>query len=139
MKYWDSSALVPLLTKEKGTDIRRSLLRQDPGVVTWWGSSVECVSALRRLEREQKLDAPGVAAASEVLIHLESAWIEVEPSARLRLRARRLLGVHPLRAADALQLAAALVAAGEDPGILHFVSGDIRLSEAAAREGFTVL
>jgi uncharacterized protein len=44
--------------------------------------------------------------------------------------------VHPLRAADALQLAAAVVAAERDPPSLEFVSLDDRLLEAASREGF---
>ncbi|MFY9343542.1 MAG: hypothetical protein WAT39_13685 [Planctomycetota bacterium] len=54
-------------------------------------------------------------------------------------RARRLLANHPLRAADACQLAAALIACRERPDALGFVTLDSRLAEAARREGFTVL
>jgi len=52
--------------------------------------------------------------------------------------AKRCLMVHPLRAADALQLGAALVACGDDPHGFEFVCVDERLNEAARREGFTV-
>ena len=70
---------------------------------------------------------------------LAGAWREVLPSERLRLRAMRLFGVHPLRAVDALQRAAALMVAEEDPGLVDFVCGDTRLAEAARREGFAIL
>ena len=138
MKYWDSSALVALLIVEPATSNRRSLLKGDPQIITWWGSSVECASALHRLDRERGLGASRLLRSFGQLGRLEANWHEVQPSERVRRRARRLLGAHPLRAADALQLAAALVAADEDPSTLDFVSSDLRLSEAAAREGFMV-
>jgi predicted nucleic acid-binding protein len=53
--------------------------------------------------------------------------------------ALRLLRVHALRAADSLQLAAAIVAAEHEPSALEFVSLDERLNEAASREGFRIL
>jgi len=58
---------------------------------------------------------------------------------QVRNRAIRLLRLHPLRAAAALQLAAALTAAAEDPERLDLVSSDDRLSAAAQREGCRVL
>lgn len=139
MKYWDSSALVPLLVAEPATPHRESVLREDAGVVTWWGSLVECASALHRLERERRLWGSDFLRSMGRLEVLANAWREVEPSGRVRRRARRLLGVHPLRSADALQLAAALVVADDDPRSLSFVSGDARLAQAARREGFAVL
>jgi hypothetical protein len=58
---------------------------------------------------------------------------------RLRDRSERLLGVHSLRAADAFQLAAALVwSRGQTPAHA-IVSLDERLRLAAAREGFRIL
>lgn len=51
----------------------------------------------------------------------------------------RLLRIHELRAADALQLAAALVLAVFDPKTLPFVTLDACLATAAEREGFAVL
>jgi len=50
----------------------------------------------------------------------------------------RLLRTHPLRTADALQLAAALVAGKHDPSQVQFFSYDDRLNEAAAREGLKI-
>ena len=138
MRYWDSSALVALLVAEPATPNRQSLLEDDPQIATWWGSSLECASALHRLDRQYGSGESRLLRSIGLLGKLEASWYEVEPSERLRRRARRLLGVHALRAADAPQLAAALVAADEDPTNLDFVSSDIRLSEAARREGFTV-
>ena len=53
-------------------------------------------------------------------------------------RALRLLDVHDLRAADALQLAAALVASRERPQSIAFATLDQRLAIAARAEGFPV-
>ena len=63
----------------------------------------------------------------------------VSPSDELRRRAARLLAVHPLRAADALQLAAALLWCEEQPHAEGFVSLDAKLRDAAHKEGFSVL
>ena len=49
------------------------------------------------------------------------------------------MDTHPLRAADALQLGAALVVAENRTAPLTFVTFDRRLAEAAEREGFEVL
>ena len=139
MKYWDSSAVVSLLVVEGHSAGRISLLGQDPSIVCWWGSQVECASALNRLHREGVLDALEL---NERLVQLRSfaaTWTEVAPRERVRARALRLLRVHPLRGADAMQLAAALVASKEDPSTLDFVCSDARLSQAASREGFSVV
>lgn len=77
-----------------------------------------------------------VADARKILDTLGKAWPEVAPSEALRRRAERLLMLHSLRAADALQLAAALVWS-RDEGTGHsFVSLDERLRVAVAAEGF---
>jgi hypothetical protein len=82
---------------------------------------------------------PGERHAGEVLAVLSTAWSEMQPSDGLRRRAERLLGVHALRAADACQLAAALLwSQGETRGHA-FVSFGQRLRDAAAREGFSIL
>ena len=108
-------------------------------MATWWDSKVECSSALNRLLREGALEADGFDRVSGRLEALSASWIEVQATEKLRRRALRLLRVHPLRAADALQLAAALVASEENPTTLPFLSSDARLSEAARKEGFSVL
>lgn len=66
-------------------------------------------------------------------------WTELGPSDDLREQAMRLVRVHPLRAADALRLAAAIIASDFQPGSLEVVTLDTRLAEAAEKEGFRVL
>ena len=64
---------------------------------------------------------------------------KIRPTERVRRAAARLLRVHPLRAADALQLAAAIVGSEDRPETLPFVTLDDRLADAATREGFRVI
>jgi predicted nucleic acid-binding protein len=139
MRYWDSSAILPLLLEEPDSARRRDHLRQDPQILTWWGSSVECISALSRLLRERVLDDDAYERVLSDLENLSSGWIEIQPTEKLRRRALRLLRVHSLRAAEALQLAAALIGSGENPQTLPLVSGDPRVNEAARKEGFHLL
>ncbi len=139
MRYWDSSAIVPLVVAEPTLLRLRLMFVEDQGLVTWWGSSIECASAIARRERLGTVSGIEAHAARNTLIDLQRAWIEVEPSAGLRDQAARLLRIHDLRAADALQLAAALAAAETAPRTLDFVCLDVRLAAAAEREGFVVL
>jgi predicted nucleic acid-binding protein len=104
----------------------------------WWGTPVECGSAIARRERDGKLTSTASNLAFEQLRALQSSWSEVTPSVKLRDIALRILRTHRLRAADSLQLAAAIVAADEQPATLGFVCLDERLTAAALREGFTV-
>jgi predicted nucleic acid-binding protein len=115
-----------------------ALLEGDSQVVVWWGTSVECVSALARLEREGQLSARDFKMAQQRLRSLGELWSEIQPQAAVRARAEQLLRLHPLRAADALQLAAALTLAGEDRSGVGFVCFDEPLTRAAVREGFTL-
>jgi len=139
LRYWDSSALVPLLIAESGTRAMEALLAADAGMVTWWGTPIECSSAIARRARDEPEADANVAVASRKLAALEADWAEVSPSERLRTLARRLLRVHDLRAADALQLAAGLAALNTRDEPLPFVTLDDRLALAASREGFPVL
>src|SRR5688500_19858321 len=135
MKFWDSSAVVPRLVDEELTGAMIAKVREDRELAVWWGTSVECASAIARLEREGAPRAR-VAAAFARLDELAAAWMEVEPHRDVRDVARRLLRVHPLRAADALQIAAAYLAAEGRPSTLEIVTLDDRLGQAAAKEGF---
>ena len=139
MKYWDTSALVPLLSNEPESAARDRLLRSDPVIAVWWGSRVECVAALVRKDRECGSPSGLLEAAIERLEMLARSWIEIQPTDRLRRTAERCLRVHALRSADALQLAAALEAARNDPRALPFVCADAKLRAAAAREGFPTI
>ena len=135
MKFWDSSAIVPLLLEEEATAAMLKHVRADRDLIVWWSTPVECASAIARLEREGARAAQ-VAEAFALLDELGSSWTEVEPHRDVRDVARRLLRVHQLRAADALQIAAAYLAAEGRPSTLEIVTLDDRLSHAAAKEGF---
>jgi uncharacterized protein len=130
---------VPLLFSERWSEPARKLLREDAAMVVWWGSRVECVSALRRREREGQLDAAGARQALALLDSLAGAWSEVLPNDALRAQAERALAVHPLRGADALQLAAALTWRREAARRAELVCLDERLRDGASREGFELL
>lgn len=138
MNFWDTAALVPLLVREKDTDQREAQLTEATGMITWWGTRLECLSALCRREREGVLSAEAVHAATARLDALDQQWLVVSPSQALVSRAERLLRVHPLRAADAMQLAAALLACREEPKLCTFHVADTRLALSAAKEGFLV-
>ena len=139
MRYWDASALVPLFLAEATTEAMRTLLRDDQDVHSWWGSRVECISSITRLVREERLNPRMEERARAAQAALFVGMREIEPTEDVRLRAERCLSLHPLRAADALQLAAALIWARDRPAGTAFVSLDGRLRLAASREGFTVL
>jgi predicted nucleic acid-binding protein len=138
VRFWDSSAIVPLIVDEPGRDRLLAMLEGDPVMVVWWGTPVELVSALSRRERDGSLPTTVANAAVERVRKLERTWHQVVPTDALRQRAQRLLRVHPLRAADSLQLAAALEIAGTDPASVSFVTLDRRLLDAAQREGLAV-
>ena len=138
MRFWDSSAVVPLLVRESSTAHRRELLRRDPVVITWWTSAVECESAIARLERESALNEEAVRLARRRLADFSGEWRRVQPADAILKTATSLMRSHPLNAADAIQLAAGLqVATGNRR--LEFVCNDRRLADAARREGFVVV
>ncbi|MEK6721469.1 MAG: type II toxin-antitoxin system VapC family toxin [Chloroflexota bacterium] len=139
MRFWDSSAIVPMLVAESSSVAVMAEYERDPDLVVWWATDVECVSALARLERDGILDGPSMVDALERLDALGQAWQEVQPIARIRQTAIRLLRVHGLRAADAIQLGAALTVAEGQPASLEVVTLDERLGQAAQREGFRVV
>jgi predicted nucleic acid-binding protein len=127
-----------LLAEPRRTALLKELER-DPDMLVWWGTPIECISAITRREREGALSLADAAVAIDRVRTLRRGWQEVLPSEVVRDTAQRILRVHPLRTADSLQLAAALVAAEREPASLPFVSLDERLSEAATREGFPIL
>lgn len=139
MNFWDTSALVALGVEEIHHRRAREILEADDRMAVWWGTAIEYVAALSRREREGSLTTGEVSTQIARLHALSQVWYEVQPSSRVRLLAQRLLRVHPLRAADSLQLAAALAVAEDDPSSVGFVCFDARLNEAASREGFKVL
>lgn len=138
MRFWDTSAVVPLLLEQEATATVAELLSGDPEMAAWWGTPVECASAAARLRREERLTVVEEERVLELLGELQAAWLEVLPSEEVRTQATRLLRVHPLGAADALQLAAARVWAGPS-GVGELVTFDEWLALAARLEGFRVV
>ncbi len=136
MRFWDASALVPLVVDQPASTRVKALLREDRTLVVWWGSVVECWLVFARLRREGVFSVDDEDAARGLLHTLQESWIEILPSEDVRAHAGRLLRLHAVRSADALQLAAALVWAG-DPPSGEFVVFDQRLQEAARMEGLT--
>lgn len=138
MRYWDASALVPLLLGQPTSRQSDRLYDEDPTITTWWATVLECQSAIARVEREG-VPPTQIGEASARLERLAAEWIETAPSSFVRQLAARLLRTHPLRTGDALQLAAAIVAADGNPRGLQFVTFDDRLALAASKEGFPVV
>ena len=139
MKFWDTSALAPLVIDEPATPAMRRFLARDPDVIVWMLTGVELLSVLGRLGRAAPELAdllPGVRLDAMDLFKL---WATVTHLEGVRRRAERLVGVHPLSAADAMQLGAALLAAADQPEALPIVTLDRNLARAAQLEGFRVL
>ncbi|HUR17430.1 MAG TPA: type II toxin-antitoxin system VapC family toxin [Acidimicrobiales bacterium] len=139
MKFWDSSAVVPLIVEEPATKVIDGIFRADPVILVWWATDTECVSALCRLERERALTTTQASSALARLQQLRHGWHEVQAVEAVRRTAHRLLRTHALRAGGSLQLAAALVASEGDASTLEMVTLDDRLREAAEREGLVIV
>jgi predicted nucleic acid-binding protein len=139
MRFWDSSALVPLVVQHTSSPDVERWIAEDAAVVTWTLTLVEVVSALRRLVREGALAEQAARGAEELARELVARAHLVSDVERVKALATRALRVHDLRAADALQLGAALAwSDGHSEGaVLH--TFDRRLADAASREGFRVL
>jgi len=137
--YWDSSALVPLLLPESSSSEMTTLFKSDSEPATWWGSPIECQSAIYRRHRESPIPQQILLQALERLEAICKTSDVVIPSEEVRVRAGRLLSLHALRAANALHLAAALVWVQEKPTGETFLCLDDRLRDAARGEGFTLL
>lgn len=139
MRFWDSSAVVPLVVRQGQSAEAERWLAEDAEAVTWALTPVEVVSALRRLVREGDLSERAAVSAEAVSAEVLRHTHVVRDMERVKTLAYRLLRVHALRAADALQLAAALAWAGGTPRGLALHTFDRRLALAAEREGFRVV
>lgn len=140
MKFWDASAIVYRCWSPRRR--QSSCKRARNAIPTCWHGGVrpwECAFALARLERDTALDTKSAELAFRRLRLIADAWHEVELSELVRENAARFLRVHPLRAADALQLAAAFVAAERRPASLQVVTLDERLADAMRKEGFALV
>lgn len=136
--FWDASALVPACVNEAASRQARSYLKRFEPVV-WWGSLVEVHSAVCRLRRGQEISDHEKQGAVARLRLLSRAWREVLPDDEVRDLAAQALDKYSLRAADSMQLAAALVWCEQRPPRRNFICGDKRLALAASAVGFSVL
>lgn len=137
--FWDTSAIVPLCCYQMTSLQARQLARQHRRMFVWWSASVEAYGAFSRLLREGAITQRGFQQSLKRLEVLERTWWEVAPEPEVRVTAKGLLDSYRLRAADALQLAAAMVWCKHKPQRKLFVCFDQRLAEAAQKAGFTVL
>jgi len=135
--FWDASALVPLCASQSASAFVRAALKSR-SIVAWWAAPVEITGALCRFLRDGQINQRQFQRSRQRLESLRASWVEIPPVERVRELADVLLQRHPLRAADAFQLAAALVWCDERPAKRPFLCFDRRLAEAAVREGFEV-
>ncbi len=139
MRFWDSSAIVPLMIVEPGSARVRNWFDSDSEIIVWTLTRVELLSAIARLRREDSRFAPILTVARRNIMRAWDGWSEITNVELVRRHAERLVESYHLRAADALQLGAALIAAEGDPTNLELVTLDHNLADAAEREGFAVL
>ena len=139
MIFWDSSAIVPLLVREPNTSQAEDYLKSDTDILVWCLTELEATSAINRRLRSGEINFGHFRAAEARLKRLADSWDQILFTNKLMQLSARLLRTHPLRTADSLQLAAALVAGRTNPSQVRFYSYYEKLNEAAEREGLTVL
>jgi hypothetical protein len=139
MRFWDSSALIPLIVAQPTSAAVDQWLAADPAIAVWTLTSVELASAVARLLRERSIDDNAAHEAEGRVDQLLGSCHTVIDVETVKVQARRLLRVHSLRAADALQLGAAWEWAIGRPAERFFHTFDGRLAIAARREGFRVV
>ena len=130
--------MLSLFVAESGTARTERWLAEDPNVIVWTLTRVELLSAMARRRREEPGTIRRLRVARRELLAAWERWSEVTAFERASRHAERLVETHPQRAADALQIGAAM-AATDDPSTLDFVTLDARQAAAAEREGFRVL
>lgn len=136
MNFWDSSALVPLIVREPNSAEMMEWHAKSHPLIVWALTPVEILSALSRLRRIGGLTSDNHARAIRQFVNLRQSLVFVRDIEAVSDRAERLLNTHPLKAADALQLASALVACQDHPSGHHFITLDDKLRHSAQMEGF---
>jgi hypothetical protein len=139
MRFWDSSALVPLLVHEPDSHRVRPLIDSDARVVASLLTALEVVATLWRRRRTDDLTAGEHTEADAAFAEISEAWSDVSDFNTVREIALDVVSRRPLRASDAFQLASAIVASQGKPTTLPFVTLDRDLASAARAEGFPVL
>jgi uncharacterized protein len=139
MRFWDTSALVPLLVAESASEAVTQLYRTDPRIVVAWTTTIECTSAFVRRHRERLISDDQIAFLLGRLDDARRGWNVAEASEDVRSSAERMVARHGLRAADAIQLASAIETRFSETDTLDLVCLDRRLALAAVAEGLRVV
>jgi uncharacterized protein len=138
MRFWDTSALVPLILDEPASARMRAVFAEDPNILTSAFTPIEIASAVWRRRHAGELSVAAHQEADALFADLSTSWVELPVSQDAIDAAMGAMSRHSLRAGDALQLGTAIVAAGSaSKG--HFVTLDDQLIAAARAEGFPVL
>jgi len=137
--FWDTSGIIPLCCQQPQSARARQALRAHSEIIVWWATPVEAISAFCRLHRQGLFSTPQLKQSEAAIEYLRQRWHEIQPLIELQQEAERILHLHALRAADALQLAAALIWCHQRPRGHHFISADSHLLRAADRESFAIL
>lgn len=137
MRYFDTSALVKqYFSLETGSKTVRELLKSGEKVFTAALTYVETHAAFARRRRERIL-SPQV--TRRLALRFDKDWETYEVillNQDVLALARQILYRHPLRSADAVHLASALLLARKTPATAwEFVCADQRLGAAASIEG----
>ena len=135
--FWDSSALVPLCVTQPQSARSRQLYERYR-IVAWWATQVEMMSGLARLDRTGQITHDRFLVGKQIALEIVRDWFSVGSTESIAGTACSLLELHPLRAADALQLAAGLQWCEGQPTGKVFLTFDNRLREAAGLAGFTL-
>jgi predicted nucleic acid-binding protein len=138
MRFWDTSALIPLMLDEPETGRMRRLLTEDGSIVTASITPIEIASVLWRRRHAGRLPVAAHHDADAMFAELSARWNEVAQTSATVQAALDVVTRHPLRTLDAIQLAAAIVVS-DQPSRLAFVTLDRNLAAAARAEGFPVV
>ena len=139
MRFWDTSALVPLLVAEQASEMVARTYREDRTVIVAWTTAIECVAAFARKRRENQISEGLLARILQRLEDFRVDWTVAEPTPQLVTLAQRAVARHGLHAADAIQLASAMGSSSFEGAQPDIVCLDRRLTQAAMAEGFRIL
>ena len=130
--YFDTSAIVPLLIDEPGTEVARSHWLDADRLVTVRLAVVEARAALAQAARSRRITSAQHRAAVDALPDLFEQVELVDIDEALVAQAGTIAEERALRAYDAVHVAAARTV--DDPRLV-LVAGDLALLDAATAEG----
>ena len=136
--FFDTSAMVPLCVAQPTSQKARQAYHDFSKHVVAWATLIEATGAIYRAVRLGGLSESDAGRALDRLAQLEKRWTEIVASDRVRDIALDALRTHDLRAADAVQLASALIWCRQRPQRRSFVCFDQRLAAAGRAAGFDV-